>query len=178
MIIEAVIIAASGAVNRFRGSGLVEGFGKGGAAIMFGGLALWLFWPNWPWAVAAGICYLFWAIWGWGRWFDLERLPEDWNRTDGDISTFDMIINTLGLGNDYLALFIRHAWGMVPAGLLLGWFCGPAWLQVIPAFAVAAVGCYEIGWRITDKRPIEVAEVLVGLVWGILLVSVFHLCEV
>jgi hypothetical protein len=178
MIIEALVIAASGAVNRFRGSGLVEGFGKAGAAIMFGLLALLLFWPLWQWAVAAGLCYLFWAIWGWGRWFDLGRLPEDWNRQGEKVSTFDKTINMLSFDNDYIALFIRHAFGMLPAGILLAWQCGFNWLVVIPVFSAAAVACYEIGWRITDKRPIEWAEVLVGLVWGILLVSVFHICEV
>jgi hypothetical protein len=166
-------LLASAAINRFRGMG-VSG-SRLYASGLFGlltGLVLW----DWRAGIAAALCFLFWGAFSWGRWFDLGRLPDDWNREEGEMSSFDKVIEAVSFDNDHLALLARHAFGILPAALLLGWWCGWEWLAVIPAFAALVVGCYEIAWQVTKSKTIEVAEVLTGLVWGGLLLAVLFWC--
>lgn len=167
-------LAAAGAINRLRGHGISGS--KWYASGAFGLVAGLLFW-DWRWGLAAGLCFLFWGAFSWGRWFDLGRLPEDHNREGQKKSTFDSTIEMMAFDSDYVALWIRHAFGIAPAAGLLAWWCDHVfWLLVIPIFATLVVLCYEIGWRVTKSKVIEVAEVLAGLVWGGLLLAAWNWC--
>jgi hypothetical protein len=168
-----MVLLAAPAINRLRGMGISGS--RIYASVLFGLLSWWVF-LNWQWGLAAGLGFLFWGAFSWGRWFDLGRLPDNWNRDPNDISTFDKTIEKLSFGSDYMAMFARHAFGILPIGVALGYFCGLPWLGVIPAFAALVVLAYEIGWRASEKHAIEVAEGLTGLVWGALLIIVKLYC--
>src|SRR4051812_41918117 len=88
-------VMACPAINRLRGSGIMEAQGLSRslywAALAFGLLAFVLAW-DWRFGLAAGLCYAFWGVFGWGRWIDLGRLPEGWNRPDMEPTSFERII--------------------------------------------------------------------------------------
>jgi hypothetical protein len=173
-VIAGVTLVLAGALNRLRGHGISGS--RIYASIGMGLLAGVLFF-DWRPGVAAALAFLFWGAFSWGRWFDLERMPDGWNRDPDEMSTFDMLIEKVSFGSDYVAMFVRHAFGILPAGVLLGWWCGWEWLAVIPLFGALVVLCYEIGWQVSDTWAIEIAEVLTGIVWGGLLLAVYFLCD-
>lgn len=125
-------------------------------------------------ALAWGLAYLAWGAPAWGRWFDLERLPDGWSRDGVEPSTFEQWIIDLSGGRDHIAMFLRHLF-VVP-GLVLVSFGLWSWWPLVFAvpFAGLALGAYELGWRLTPKQPIRTAELITGALWGVLIVGVSY----
>lgn len=125
-------------------------------------------------AAAWAIAYLLWGVPAWGRWFDLNRLPDGWARAGEEMTLFERWITELSAGNDHLAMFFRHL--LVFPGLLLVSFGLWSWVPVLLAipFAALALGCYELGWRLAPKQPIRTAELLTGALWGALIGGVHY----
>lgn len=164
-------IALSSVLNRVRGIGKGEFpvYGKLPAAA---GIALVAaFFQGWLWGLAWGGAYLFWAAFAWGRWFDLGRLAEGWNREGKEPNFYERIIEKVSK-SDHVRFGVRSAFAS-PFLLILA---GPI---AAVAFPLAAVGCYEAAWRVSErnqdkeffKDPIALAEYAVGLVWGVLIVT-------
>lgn len=121
-------------------------------------------------AVAA-VAYLFWALWAWGRWYDLHRHPEGYNRDGVEPSIVERVIAAASFGSDHVALFLRHLM-ILPGLFLLFWGAGLLWPFVLSlAFAAAVVAIYEAAWRFVPTYPIPVAEIATGALWGLLILS-------
>lgn len=125
-------------------------------------------------ALAWSIAYLMWGAPAWGRWFDLERLPDGWARAGEDPNTYEQWIIDLSGGNDHIAMFLRHLM-IVPGLLLVSFGLWNLWpLAFALPFAALALGCYELGWRLTPKAPIRTAELFSGALWGVLIGGVSY----
>jgi hypothetical protein len=167
--VVAVILAAG--LNRIRGIGKGEFvvYGKLPAALGIGLVATFFHGPVWGLAWAG--CYLFWASFAWGRWFALGRFPRGWNREGKPANSYEKVIESIAGDSDHLAFGIRMAFASPFLGILGGLIGGPI---AASAFPLAAVGIYELAWRIRDKGKIEdpilIAEPALGLVWGLLIV--------
>lgn len=117
------------------------------------------------WAISGNVvmsayiaaCYLLWGAPPWGHWIDLGR-KDDLNR---EMTAFEMAIEAISRGNDHVSLFLRHCLAL-PVALV----CWPA--VVAPLLFTAA---YEIGWRTTKAYPIVVAELIVGALWGFIIIG-------
>jgi hypothetical protein len=107
-------------------------------------------------AIFAG-CFLVWSLVPWGHCIGLGR----WSPAREPAYLELHALEAAG-GSPYLALFILEAIGLFPAILLVS-FAGLFML-------VLMVPCYELGWRLRPKAPIELAELLVGALWGGLMV--------
>jgi hypothetical protein len=100
------------------------------------------------------LCYLISNLNGWGRWYDLGRLPEEEPR-DGFMEKY---IDKLP--NDHFRFLARHFYGLIPAYILLS----PIFL-LMPFLIVA---CYEVAWREYENlNAIRPAEYAVGALWGL-----------
>jgi hypothetical protein len=142
------------------------------APVLAGYASLLHTWPIW---LAFGVTYLVWRVNAWGRWYDLGRMPDGWNRIGVEPSPFERIITAISCGSDHLAFFWRNALMLIPGFILIAWLIG-MW-SVVPfafVFALLIVGVYELAWRTRPNNPIIYAELTTGLLWGLLIVSVFY----
>lgn len=162
-MIEALIVIGATLLNRVRGGGLggdvLPGHPRFYVAAAMAGLAL-LVLPEWK-AAAVGAAYLWWAILPWGHWYDLGRLPLNWQGREQ--SQFERAVSGLCGDDDHIAFFMRNIVGFLPMSMLVGSmavFAAP--LQVI---------AYEACWRVQPKNPIEPSEFLTGALWGALILS-------
>jgi len=131
------------------------------------------------WAAAAfGLAYLIWGTPGWGRWFDLGRMPKDFNREGIEPSPLEVFINMISFGSDHVALFFRHFLMIVPGLLILGYSLNQVNLVAISVlFGAWVVLSYEIGWQVQENvnkriNPILIGELLTGAVWGAMLLGI------
>lgn len=152
-------------LNRFRGGGY-------GAEILPGhprfyvaplvALLVGLLFDSWHAGVLVGVSYLAWSFMPWGHLIGLGRWsperPIAW--TEG----VSLIVGR----NPWMALFLTELVGMSVAIVLVS-----PWAAVA---ALAFVGCYELGWRLRPKAPIELAELLVGAVWAALILVALSGC--
>lgn len=122
-------------------------------------------------AIWGGLAYLLWGVWPHGRWFDLGRHPDGYNRDGIEPTIFELAIGALSFGSDHVALFLRHL--MVLPGIILLFlganFLWPLALSV--AFAAIVVAIYEAAWRFIPTYPIPVAEAATGALWGLLILA-------
>lgn len=121
------------------------------------GVIAWLFTSSPIAGAYIAACYLLWGLPPWGHWIDLGRKPA----LEREPSAFERAINAASGGDDHVALFIRHCLAL-PVALV----CWPA--VVAPLLFTAA---YEIGWRTTKAYPIVVAELIVGALWGLIIIG-------
>lgn len=133
---------------------------------------------------AWGAAFTIWGVRGWGRWYDLGRLPENYNRPGPPVKgSFEWNIEWIAkyfprfggrIHKDHWCLFVRHLI-IVLALLVPSILTGPSWLFLLgfPS-AILFVLMYEIGWQLYDrkytKEPTAIGEWLTGVIWGILLV--------
>ncbi|CAH1658062.1 conserved membrane hypothetical protein [Hyphomicrobiales bacterium] len=135
------------------------------------GLSAWAFGAPVFTALAATGAYLFWALWAWGRWFDLHRHPDGYNRDGIEPTIIELAIGAASFGSDHVALFLRHLM-VLPGIILLFWGANFLWpLALSVAFAAAVVAIYEAAWRLVPTYPIPVAEVATGALWGFLILA-------
>ena len=105
---------------------------------------------------AFGAAFLVWGVGPWGHLIGLGRFAPDRPRSE-----LERVLLTLAGGNVHVALGLRHAVA-VPFLLPFG---------ILPvAFPVAAAAAYEAAWRIRPSNPIWIAELIVGALWGVLIV--------
>lgn len=133
----------------------------------FVGLITWVV-ASWPIALTVAGTYLTWALTGWGRWFDLGRMPP----LTRERSALERAIEAISFGSDHIALFWRHM--LITPGLALISYLtlNPLYLAAAPLIALAFVLCYEIAWRVDPRgEPIRLAELIVGALWGVLIVT-------
>ncbi len=114
-------------------------------------------------AALLGLAYLLWGIPAWGRAFDLGRMPDP---TPGGPDFVDVLSEWL-FGRDHAVLFVRMLLVVPPLWLISGW---AALLGI--AFAGLAVAAYELAWRWRPDNPIWLAEIIVGALWGSLILLV------
>lgn len=158
-----IAIALSAVLNRARGDdrwmpAWLPGRALWYVAPVMGALAWWAT-DNWLKAMWFSVAYLIWAVPSWGHWIDLGRKPV----LDRKPDRFERAVDYIANDNDHVALFIRHLL-VLPAAILLPY--GMIWTTFI---AAAFVLMYEISWRVTDKYPIVLAEILVGALWGVMI---------
>ncbi len=209
MILELLIIPFFILINRLRGLPPPEFIQKIGIRMLFVSLiAIFLFLggityittldltTSLTFAITWTLIFLGWGLLGWGRWFDLGRLPENWNRKnlppeppkiiwiwkfiplpviDPDW-VFELPAKTLkipfGWAFDYITLSNRMLVliPLVSLAVYLGIF-SVYFLFVVGIAAMIMPLCYEIAWIVREKYKkdtdvLELGEYLVGLVWG------------
>jgi len=114
-----------------------------------------------------GIGFLIWGAPAWGHLIGLGR-----HVPDRPPSRLEATLLELSGGNVHLALWLRMLF-CLPAFVGAGWWVGEplAMLLALP-FAGAAVAAYEAAWRVHPVNPIWVAELAVGALWGVVIVSI------
>lgn len=156
-MIDAILIPALSAINRFRGGGLyadrLPGHPRLYAAALVAAVSFFAVGPFD--AALVGLCFLAWSWLPWGRWFDLGRMPD--NYVERKPNDFEILINRLP--NDHVRFTVRNLIGLIPAAALIS----PLFLLLAPAQTAA----YEAGWRITPKAPTVTGEWLTGALWGL-----------
>lgn len=173
----ALLILLCAVINRLRGDGSwlpdpLPGRALYYCAALVGGASLLVADPR-P-ALAWALAYLIWGSFAWGRWFDLGRLPDNHGR-DAPAKGLEGFIDKLGRGNDHYAFLIRQVLFLVPALALVS-VAIMSWVPLVLStpFALAILGAYELGWRLTPKQPILTAEVITGALWGALIGGVHY----
>jgi hypothetical protein len=161
----ALIVLACAVLNRVRGTDVLKKVGLPGHGRLYvspviGGLA-WFAGVAPLYAAGFAAAYFFWSLFAWGRWFDLNRLPEGFNREGDKPDALEGAIMSL-TRDDYVALFIRHCLALPVA--YLAWPFGLA-------FPFLAVAAYEVGWRVKPMWAVLIGEVIVGTVWGALIIA-------
>jgi hypothetical protein len=164
----ALIILACAILNRLSGDARwmgkpEEGDGRGWlpgrpiyyTSVILGLVALAL--HPWPIALAFGSTYLLWRLPAWGFFFGLGRLKP----LDRDPSQYERVLLRISGGNVHLAFTLRHCL-MLPLAIVQPWAF---------AFPVLATAAYEVAWRVKPSKPIIVAEILTGALWGALIVA-------
>lgn len=152
-------------LNRFRGGGfgaeILPGhprFYVAPMVVMLVGLVV-----EWHQGLLVGAAYLAWSFTPWGHLIGLGRWdpPREWSWLE--TTTFE-----ISNKNPWLALGMIEMIGMSVAIVIFS-----PWAALA---AIAFVGCYEAGWRLRPKAPIELAELLVGGVWGLLILVALSGC--
>lgn len=122
--------------------------------------------------IAWALAFWFWRTWEWGRWIDLNSLPDDYNREGIQPTLFEKIIISLSGGVDDVALYVRHVFGLLP-GAYLVWMVGGSEIFALaaPSIALALTACYMLPKRISPTNYIQGAELLCGHVWSALILA-------
>jgi len=127
-----------------------------------------------PAALATGIlwalAFFWWRLWPWGRWLYMDRQPIGYGRVDPP-DWLERAIESISLGKARLAMFWRMQFGVLLPAIIFAtthevekiivWLCfgGCLWLA------------YELGWLVSEQRPIPIAEYISGALWGALIVG-------
>lgn len=130
------------------------------------GLAAWAVHP-WPVALVWAVTYLVWAVAAWGHLYGLSR-----HQPDRDIDRLSVTLIDVAAGNIHVAFFLRHL--LIVPGLALVSLVSGNWLAIGAAVPAAAlfVLAYEGAWRWAPRYPILVAELIVGALWGCLILII------
>lgn len=155
---EWALIPALAILNRVRGGGLwadrLPGHPRLYVAPVIAILCLFIM-PPWQ-AVATGIAYLAWSFLPWGHLACLGKFIPLRQMSSLEASCLEVV------KGDYLAaLMMLHLIGLLPMAFLVSPL---AFLAPIP-IALS----YALGWFVTPAAPFRTAEILVGAVWGVLL---------
>lgn len=103
------------------------------------------------------LAYFVWGVYAWGRWFDLGNMPE----LTRPIKPLERVIERISFGSDYIAFGARMAF----ASPFLAYFG----LVYVLLFPLACVVIYEVSWRLWCDNPIPKAELIIGVLWGSML---------
>lgn len=134
-----------------------------------------------PWAaaLAAGIGFALWRSPAWGY---LVSLGHDTPGTRRGPSTLEAFCLSLASPVEMrerfvVALMLRHAIAAAPMFLVLGWIASPWAVALLAPFAILAGLAYAAGWRMKPRlgKPLRTAEIAVGALWGIVILSVGRL---
>lgn len=129
------------------------------------GLLAWVVHP-WPVAAAWALAFLGWAVFGWGHLYGLGRYQPE-----RDIDRLSATLLEIAGGNVHAAFFLRQL-AILPGLALVSLVAGDIWPAgaAIPAAALF-VAAYEAGWRWMPPQPILTAELIVGALWGAMIIS-------
>jgi hypothetical protein len=161
-MIELLIIPIFAALNRVRGGGFYGDLLPSRSLFWVAPIITLFAMMMLPWldALIFGAGYFIWAVFEWGRWFDLNNMPE----LERAKKPLERIIDSMSFGDDYIAMTIRMAFATpflaylsITAGLL---------------FPFIATALYAVGWRFWRKDPNPKNEVMVGALWGVVLLSI------
>ncbi len=162
-----VILASLMVLNRLRGTKL----GLPGRSLYYVaptvGLVAWSVMDT-QFAMAFAVAYFVWGVGPWGRWYDLNMLPDGYGRENESPSLYERMIEAVSFGSDYVAFFLRNL-SVLPGMLLLGYIQGYEWWLMVIASMVFAYGVcamYHIGKVLVPKYFTVFGEVATGLVWG------------
>jgi len=152
-------------LNRVRGGGFggasLPGHPRWWVTVGVLWTALWVL-PV-PQAFVFAVGYLLWCLPPWGHLIGLGRYAPD-----RPASRLEAILLKMALGCVYGALWLRH-WLILPMVLAITQTPSAAFLA--PAIAMFIVLAYEAGWRLTPAAPIRTAEILTGVILGLLLLA-------
>lgn len=167
------IILACSMLNRARGDDRWMGGWLRGRPLFYVapaiGLLSYLLHP-WQVSLAFALTYLFWGTFAWGRWFDLGRLPDGYNRVGIEPTPIERVIERLS-NNDWEAMAIRHSFA-VPGLIVICFMSLNLWLLPVAfVFGITVTALYEIAWTIRPNNPIIYAELMTGAFWGTLIVG-------
>lgn len=154
-------------LNRVRGGGFWGDKLPGRALLWVSvaiGLVAWTVHP-WPVAVAFGLGYLAWGVLAWS--YILCRLAGiEPPRSPGIGEAFCMLAPGV-----VAPVFVRMLF-VLPGVVAVAWLTGHWWfLAAAPAFAAAATAAYAGFFRPLGPYDWARAEVAVGALWGILILS-------
>jgi len=150
------------------------------SAVMAAGLGVVY---GWGVGAAWGVAFTLWGLRGWGRWYDLGRLPEGYARPGPAAPwSFEWCIEHLaeplpllggGLHKDHWCLILRHLL-IVPALCIPAYTVGPVWIWLTGGMAAGLIVTgYEVGWQLYERgytrEPTGIGEWLAGAVWGVLI---------
>lgn len=178
-MIEAIIISLCAMTNRFAGGGVWVGewwnpsdpnklWGRAlYPAIALIGLVALIAHP-WQEAVVIALTFALWRAFSWGALIGLGRPSGADDRDHNPVEA--TLLAWLG---PHGGLFARHLF-VAPGFLVLAIGNDAMWIFWIgaPAFAALATLAYEIAWRSGLPGPIRKAEILVGALWGAVIVIV------
>jgi hypothetical protein len=167
------ILLASGMLNRVRGTtwDWLPGRNLYFVAPLLGAIAGY---HTHSWQIGLAFCltYLVWASGPWGRWFDLGRLSPDYNRPGIPLNLYERAIQAVAGTSDHRCLALRHMVGAFPGFTALALLEGvPLAAGLAIPFGLVVMAFYETAWRVRPSEPIIVAEVLTGLLWGAIILS-------
>lgn len=175
MIAIAIVLAVCAFLNRFAGGGWPGHFwdehrpdklwGRALYPAALGmALAAFLAGHGWPAALAAGLAFLAWRSPSWGLLISLGRPSGASGRKP---HWFEGFLLEVSGGSVHVALFARHLFLIIPGLVVIGWAAQSTFVLALAfPFAVLATAAYETGWRETPREPIRTAEIIVGVLWG------------
>ena len=165
-------------LNRAAGNNLFhlkDRFNLRGKAVLYTLPAFFIvtycWYQSWQIAGAWTLAYWFWRSPAWGRWIDLNSLPDDYNRIGEKPRWYERIIHKLSFGSDYWCLWWRDLF-ILPGMFLIDYVTDEIWLTLFsPIIASALVTCYAIPkLSLRGREFVWLAEVLCGAVWGALII--------
>lgn len=125
--------------------------------------------------------YLIWAAPPWGRWFTFGRID-----TGREITTIERWIEYIPskifsdpFKFNFACFSLRNFIFLLPIAAMY-YFIANIWLLVaVPVMAVAITILYATSWFIWDdkdeRQSIQTAEILTGILWGIVLILIPYL---
>ena len=158
-MISILAVAACAALNRARGDDRWMPSWLPGRALWYVAPAIGLIaacFGGLLHGAAFGAAFFVWGLLPWGHLIGLGRFAPD-----RPLSGLERVLLGATGGNVHVALGLRHAVAvpfLLPFGLL------PL------AFPVLATAAYAAAWRIRPSNPIWLAELIVGALWGVLIV--------
>lgn len=125
--------------------------------------------------IEAGIIMAGWALWavpGWGEYFDFQRKDND------EIGWIDWLVSRLNFDAymaDTVSMALRGLYGY-PLFVALSLYAGEYHGLLIGLLLLLQGPIYYISYLIRDGvKHVEMAEVIMGFLWGALLFSQFAL---
>ena len=161
------IILACAALNRVRGGGFYGDLLPGRALFWVAPVIGLLAWTVHPWPVAAAFAagYLFWGLFSWG--FTMSLLG--WRYPSRAMTWLESVL--LALGPPFVGAVVRHLFvlpGVIAVSYLLS---APIFLLSAPVFALVSTEIYRRLFWSADNDDWRNAEIGVGAVWGVLILS-------
>jgi len=146
-------------LNRVRGGGFGAALLPGHPRFYVAALLAVAVWCVAPWTagLAAGLAYLAWAFLPWGHLMCLGHYAPD-----REISKLEGWCLDIAQERYLPALALLHLIGLLPAFIIVSVFA--------PLFAVGFAGAYWLGWRYWPQTPTVPAELIVGALWGVMIV--------
>lgn len=121
---------------------------------------------------AVAIGFWIWGAPGWGLWYDLHRLDDEYVDDPRHDDLFVRAVGLISFGSDHLALFWRHFLLVLPFLALVA-ALSQTWpiLALAAPFGVLVVASYELGWR--SSITTTLGELLTGVVWWATILAVY-----
>jgi len=138
---------------------------------VLGGLTTAVF--GWQLGVAVALGFSVWGAPGWGLWFDLHRNDAANAKDPRQSEWFVKTIQYISFTSDYVALFWRHFWLVLPfLGACAYLASSPLVLGLAVPFAFLVVAGYELGHQVSPTKAITIGELVTGFLWWTMILIV------